>query len=219
MPVSSAAHRDRVETVAPRPDSDNRAINLRLVTSVPKLLSRSEVASRLDSIWRVGRHGNVDTVSNTTVIPHALTIKASMAAGAIAVPIFALLETITSWGDKLIGALTTVIAASFAYLAVLAKNRFDERQRARETQQSAHSTDVTSLLAREKLADERITALFIQQEKIHTEQLKSLESQVSLTKELYEQEKRVLDQKNELVNQQRELIAQQAATIQQLKDH
>lgn len=144
-------------------------------------------------------------------MPHYLLVKASMGAGTAALVLLGFLNGVTSWAPAVIGAVATVLAASFTYLAVLAKLKYDERKEKRDSQQAVHSTDMQSVLDRERLADERIQALFRETEKFHSEQLKRLEASVVLSRELFEQEKTI-------AAQQRDLIAQQAATIQQLRN-
>lgn len=184
--------------------SSNGSGNLQLVPAVNKLSANSEMASRRYSVCYLDGSGNVDAISHQTwVMPQILLIKAAMAAGAVAVALFALLESMTSWGDKLIGAVSTIVAASFAYLAVLAKNRYDKWKDLR----SEHRTDAQSLLDRERLADDRIKALITEMQAFHAEQVKGLQATIELLKELSLQEKA-------MIAQQRELIAQQAAELQ-----
>jgi len=140
-------------------------------------------------------------------MPQYLLMKAAMAAGAICFMLYALLENLTSWGDKLVGAVSTVVAASFAYMAVLAKNRYDRWKELRTDQK----TDAQSLLDRERLADERIKGLITEMQAFHAEQIKGLQSSIELLKELNQQDKGI-------IMQQRELIAQQASQIQHLQN-
>lgn len=186
---------------------NNRNRNFQLVSAVSQL-SVDGVAERSDNrVRRLDGFGNVDSVSHQTwVMPQILLTKFAIAAGAVALALYAVLENMTSWGDTVAGAISTIVAASFTYLAMLAKNRY-ERQKDRLAD---HKTDTQSLLDRERLADERIKGLITEMQAFHSEQVKGLQSSIELMKELAIQDKAI-------ITQQRELITQQAAEIQRLQ--
>lgn len=205
MRFSTAANLDRNEALLPLADRNDRRLDVCVDVPVSQFPAGAKMASGRNSLRVVGDRGNVDAVSHSKVMPHYYVLKAMT--GALALAIFALLETVTSWGTVAIG----LVSASSAVIAIVVKEWFESKRQRRTASLENHRTDAQSILEREKLVDDRNNTFIAEMKTFHGEQVKGLMSQVALSKEL-------LDQERTINAQQRELITQQATTIQQLRN-
>lgn len=193
----------------------SRGINLQLVPVVSELRAGPTLASGGYGFRLVDRARDLDLIQDSATelrleqmiwAPNYLIPKASGLAVAVS-GFFLLLFEDVGWLKSFAGSLG---AGLFAFLAVLAKIRYDKwRERARADNR-INITGAHTAIEREKLIDARFAQLITEMQEFHAEQIKGMQQSVLLARELYEQEKALVAEKNTL-------IAQQAGLIEQLR--